>query len=157
MTKQDDEKSMSDDEAEERDEESRSAPRSLDYRAPTAPTGGGFFHVYKSGQGYWTRMGTAGAAALLGLFTAEFMYSQAPARITYFQHHKTALLIIIGGMLAVYALIGFWLMNKPGNVDFLIATDSEMKKVNWTSRKDLIGSTKVVIFFMFMIAALLFA
>ena len=43
-------------------------------------------------------------------------------------------------------------MNKPTNVDFLIATDSEMKKVNWTSRKELIGSTKVVIVFMFLIA-----
>src|SRR3712207_7866772 len=44
------------------------------------------------------------------------------------------------------------LMNKPANVDFLIATDSEMKKVNWTSRRELIGSTKVVIVFMFLIA-----
>src|SRR3712207_9446120 len=48
------------------------------------------------------------------------------------------------------------LMNKPANVDFLIATDSEMKKVNWTSRRELIGSTKVVIVFMFLIAAFLF-
>jgi preprotein translocase SecE subunit len=48
------------------------------------------------------------------------------------------------------------MMNKPSNVDFLIATDSEMKKVNWTSRKDLIGSTKVVIIFMFLIAFFLF-
>jgi preprotein translocase SecE subunit len=47
-------------------------------------------------------------------------------------------------------------MNKPANVDFLIATDSEMKKVNWTSRRELIGSTKVVIIFMFAIAAILF-
>ena len=46
-------------------------------------------------------------------------------------------------------------MNKPSNVDFLVATDREMKKVNWTSRKDLIGSTKVVIVFMFLIALIL--
>ena len=32
-----------------------------------------------------------------------------------------------------------------------------MKKVNWTSRRELIGSTKVVIIFMFLIAFLLFA
>jgi preprotein translocase SecE subunit len=31
-----------------------------------------------------------------------------------------------------------------------------MKKVNWTSKKDLIGSTKVVIAFMFLIAFFLF-
>jgi preprotein translocase subunit SecE len=49
------------------------------------------------------------------------------------------------------------MMNKPNNADFLIATDSEMKKVNWTSRRELFGSTKVVIIFMFLIAFLLFA
>jgi preprotein translocase SecE subunit len=32
-----------------------------------------------------------------------------------------------------------------------------MKKVNWTSRQELMGSTKVVILFMFVIAAFLFA
>jgi preprotein translocase SecE subunit len=58
--------------------------------------------------------------------------------------------------LAGFALLCYWLMNKPTHVDFLIATDSEMKKVNWTSRKELIGSTKVVVVFMFLIAFLLF-
>jgi preprotein translocase SecE subunit len=55
-----------------------------------------------------------------------------------------------------FAALAWWLMNKQDNVDFLIATDSEMKKVNWTSRKELIGSTKVVIVFMFLIAMFLF-
>ena len=57
---------------------------------------------------------------------------------------------------ALFALLVWHLTNKPSNVDFLVATDSEMKKVNWTSRKELIGSTKVVIFFMFLIAVILF-
>ncbi|MEO6436831.1 MAG: hypothetical protein ABIP55_13865, partial [Tepidisphaeraceae bacterium] len=39
---------------------------------------GGFFHVYKKGQGYWTRMGTAAAAALIGALTAHFFYSYLP-------------------------------------------------------------------------------
>jgi preprotein translocase SecE subunit len=33
----------------------------------------------------------------------------------------------------------------------------EMKKVNWTSRRELIGSTKVVVSFMFLTAIFLFA
>ena len=32
-----------------------------------------------------------------------------------------------------------------------------MKKVNWTSKKELWGSTKIVIIFMFLIAIMLFA
>ena len=47
-------------------------------------------------------------------------------------------------------------MNKPTSVDFLIATDSEMKKVNWTTKKELMGSTKVVIGFVFVMAIVLF-
>ena len=58
--------------------------------------------------------------------------------------------------LAAYSLLGFWYTNKASTVDFLVATDSEMKKVNWTTRKELIGSTKVVILFMFLIAISLF-
>ena len=122
--------------------------------------GGGFFHIYKKGQGYWTRMGTAGCAALIGLLTASFLYQHLPVWIgaggmTQASARSTSL-YIIAAFLAGYSLLVFWLMNKPSNADFLIATDSEMKKVNWTSRKELIGSTKVVIIFMFLIAILLF-
>ncbi|QOV89205.1 preprotein translocase subunit SecE [Humisphaera borealis] len=60
------------------------------------------------------------------------------------------------GFGVIFFGIAIRLMNKPDNVDFLIATDSEMKKVNWTSRKELVGSSKVVILFMFFIAAYLF-
>ena len=49
-----------------------------------------------------------------------------------------------------------YITNRPTNVDFLIATDSEMKKVNWSTRAELIGSTKVVILFVLLIAVALF-
>src|SRR5438093_1481953 len=124
---------------------------------PQPPPGQGFFHIYKSGQGYWTRMGTAAGAVLLGLLTADFVYRQIPPQIEYLNKHRGVALWISLGFLAAYSALVWWVMNKPRNADFLIATDSEMKKVNWTSRKDLIGSTKVVIFFMFLIAFLLFA
>ena len=65
-------------------------------------------------------------------------------------------LIAALAFLALYVPLVYHFVNKASNVDFLIATDSEMKKVNWTSRRELIGSTKVVIVFMFFIAFLLF-
>jgi preprotein translocase subunit SecE len=121
----------------------------------------GFFRIYKPGQGYWTRMGTVGAAALLGALTAHFLYRHMPvwlgnAGMTPERATPTAI-YIIAALFIAYGLGVFYLINKPSNADFLIATDSEMKKVNWTSRKELIGSTKVVIIFMFLIAFLLFA
>jgi preprotein translocase SecE subunit len=92
---------------------------------------------YKKGQGNWTAWGLTPVAQL-----AE---QPSPKRQ-------------VGGSIPSWrvVLLGFWVMNKPTNVDFLIATDSEMKKVNWTSRKDLIGSTKIVIIFMFSVAIFLF-
>jgi preprotein translocase SecE subunit len=34
---------------------------------------------------------------------------------------------------------------KPGSVDFLIATEGEMKKVNWSTRREVVGSATAVI------------
>jgi preprotein translocase SecE subunit len=131
---------------------------------------GGFFTIYKKGQGYWTRVCTAAGAGLLLLLTLSFLWKQIPFIQPWFTPdnptgQQNALgyvratrfmigaCVVLGGGLAWFC----WsLMNRPTNVDFLIATDSEMKKVNWTSKKELIGSTKVVIFFMFLIALVLF-
>ena len=118
------------------------------------PSVGGYFTIHKKGQGYWTRMGTAFGAALILALTAYTIHNEAP-RIGLGNHRQLATGIAIG-VFVVGAAVAWYLMNKPSNVDFLIATDSEMKKVNWTSRKDLIGSTKVVIVFMFLIALFLF-
>ena len=121
----------------------------------------GFFHVYKPGQGYWTRMGTAGAAALIAALTAYFLYHQLPVWLRNVGVSDTAArptsLYIIAALLIAFGAFVWYMMNKPANADFLIATDSEMKKVNWTSRRELWGSTRVVIIFMFLIAFLLFA
>jgi preprotein translocase subunit SecE len=46
---------------------------------------------------------------------------------------------------AAVAAIEYYYMNRPGAVDFFIATESEMKKVSWSSRSELLGSTMVVI------------
>jgi len=122
-----------------------------------APAKAGFFAIYKKGQGYWTRMGTAIGAGLLGLLLVGQIYSRVPAFMRGDAHRASKIAMIAAVVFgAIYAFFAWRLMNKPSNVDFLIATDSEMKKVNWTSRRELIGSTKVVIGFMFAIAICLF-
>jgi preprotein translocase SecE subunit len=83
-------------------------------------------------------------------------HGDLPPRIPFLRENKNVAIAIAIGFLALAALVIFWFINRPNTADFLIATDSEMKKVNWTSRKDLIGSTRVVIIFMFLIAGLLF-
>jgi preprotein translocase subunit SecE len=139
------------------------------YEHPTPPSAldsGGYFHIYKKGQGYWTRMGTVAGAGLLGLLTGNFLYTQierelstqsAAALMTrlHLQDPRGAYLAV-ALFAAAYAWLAFHLMNRPAYADFLIATDSEMKKVNWTTQKELMGSTKIVIGFVFVMAVVLF-
>ncbi len=134
------------------------APKPAPKPAAAPKTQGGFFTIYKKGQGYWTRMGTLAGAALIGLWAAYFLFSHLQVWVQDAQNrpmNKLNMGIVIL-FLVVYSLIAWVLMNRPGNVQFLIETDSEMKKVNWTSKQELIGSTKVVIGFMFLTAAFLF-
>jgi len=56
---------------------------------------------------------------------------------------RTAIPVIV---LVLAAYLIFWLVGRqPKVVDFLIATEGEMKKVNWSTRKEVWGATKVVI------------
>jgi preprotein translocase SecE subunit len=60
---------------------------------------------------------------------------------------------VAGAILLLGAIITFYQVGvrKP-TVEFLIATDAEMKKVNWSSRREIMGSTYVVIGACFLIA-----
>ena len=69
----------------------------------------------------------------------------------FLQAGGVAVLILIGA-----ALIFYYVGAKPGSSEFLIATDGVMKKVNWSTRKDIIGSTWVVIIWSALIAGGLF-
>jgi len=120
-------------------------------------TGPNFFTIYKKGQGYWTRMGTAIGAAFLGVMVAFELYNQLPTFLSGAQKHDQHVALVVALLfLVAYVIAAFWFTNKRTTVDFLVATDSEMKKVNWTTRAELIGSTKIVILFMFLVAIYLF-
>lgn len=70
----------------------------------------------------------------------------------YLQAAVAGLIVVLGSALTYY-YVG---LNRR-SCEFLIATDNEMKKVNWSTRKDVIGSTWVVIAAAFLLAAGLFA
>jgi preprotein translocase SecE subunit len=69
----------------------------------------------------------------------------------YLQAIVAGSLILLGTVLTAY-FVG---ANRT-SADFLIATDAEMKKVNWTTYKQVKGSTIVVIVAAFLIAGILF-
>lgn len=65
---------------------------------------------------------------------------------------------VVGVMVLIGAMLTYWLVGaKRATAEFLISTDGEMKKVNWSTFKDVRGSTMVVISASFILAAGLFA
>jgi preprotein translocase SecE subunit len=65
--------------------------------------------------------------------------------------------IVAGSLILVgTVLIAYFVAANRRSADFLIATDAEMKKVNWTTYKQVKGSTIVVIVAAFLIAGILF-
>jgi preprotein translocase subunit SecE len=117
-----------------------------------------FFTVYKKGQGVYTRYGTAAGAALLIIVLGLFIYDQSNAVIQQYnpQAGRAIPAAITAAVVAIGAIVAWRIMNAPNSANFLISTDSEMKKVSWPSREELIGSTRIVILFLFVIALLLF-
>ena len=53
--------------------------------------------------------------------------------------------LVPAGVCAVFAAVIYWLSNKPVIADFLIAAEGEIKKVSWSSRKEIVNSTLIVI------------
>ncbi len=124
---------------------------------PVAPEGG-FFERYKPEQGKWTRTGTfVGLLALIvwgGLFLNE--------RLDVFAGDAWWQLLITPGIpLILVTVCGFaaWWISycRPQSSDFMIATEGEMKKVSWSSRREVIGSTRVVIVITLLLAVMLFS
>lgn len=102
--------------------------------------------IYKKGQGYWTRTMSAVALGTLVLMGVAWLWDVlAVASIgelepVYVQGGASIVAVIVIG------LVGWWLIGRnPRSVDFMIATEGELKKVNWSSRREVLGSTWVVI------------
>ncbi len=118
---------------------------------------GGAFKQYKPEQGKWTRLGTFGGLILLILWGCYFLFNQLQI------HEGPAawqMLVTRGIPAAVAVILGYvaWWVSYSGrkSSDFMIATEGEMKKVSWSTRREIIGSTKVVIMFTVLMASCLF-
>ena len=55
----------------------------------------------------------------------------------------TAVAIALGTAITVFTY--YLVFVKPRSVDFLVATEGEMKKVNWSTRREVVGSTTAVV------------
>jgi preprotein translocase SecE subunit len=113
--------------------------------------------IYKPGQGFYTRVCSAAGFAILTLMGVAWLWKLL-ANTTIIGgepvYGQATVAVIV---LAIVGVLGYFILGvKHRTVDFMIATEGEMKKVNWSTRKEIMGSTALVIAFTVFIAVLCF-
>ncbi len=116
-----------------------------------------FFNIYKRGQGKYTRLCSAFAAAIIAGLGCLQLYNQLEAT-SWGLSNRAAMWIatmVPTGLFVVLALLIFWLVNKHRVADFMIASEGEMKKVSWSSKQEIAVSTFIVIVVVIIMALIL--
>ena len=107
--------------------------------------------MYKPGQGKYTRLGSGlSVAAIVGIGCYLLFKMLADSDVSLWISTMVPTVILVACCVFLY-----WLLNKPSVADFMIAAEGELKKVNWSSRKEVAVSTFIVILVVLAMAALL--
>jgi preprotein translocase subunit SecE len=107
--------------------------------------------IYKPGQAKYTRLGTGFSVAAIvaaGCYNLFVLLRGSDVNLWITTMVPAAVLVAM-------SVLTYWLLNKPAVADFLIAAEGELKKVNWSSRKEIVVSTFVVILVVLAMSALL--
>ena len=101
--------------------------------------------IRKFGQGYWTRVMSVVGFGLVAVLGAIWIWRMLDTVSVGFP----SIYLASGVSMLFLALVGaalWWFVGwNARSVDFLVATEGEMKKVNWSTKHELVGSTVVVI------------
>jgi preprotein translocase subunit SecE len=109
------------------------------------------FEIYKPNQGKYTRLYSAFGASLVAGIGCYQLYNilQGTDLGLWVQ------IMVPASAFVVLSVFFFWFVNRPTVADFMVTAENEMKKVNWSSRGEIIASTLVVIVVVIILAALL--
>jgi preprotein translocase subunit SecE len=107
--------------------------------------------VYKRGQGKYTRLISAlGGAVIVAIGCLQLYRTLDAADISLW----VETMVPVGLFIALSVLM-MWMVNNPSIADFMISAEGEMKKVNWSTRQEVVVSTVVVISVVIILAVLL--
>jgi preprotein translocase subunit SecE len=115
------------------------------------------FDIYKRGQGKYTRLCSAFGFGIIVALGCLQLYKWLRA-LDLGLSPRTALWVVTmlpAGILVGCCLLIFWLINKPSVADFMVAAEGEVKKVSWSSKREVAVSTFVVIVVVAVMAVLL--
>jgi preprotein translocase SecE subunit len=109
------------------------------------------FDIYKRGQGKYTRLYSAfGAVIIAGLGCLQ-LYKKLQATDVGLWVET----MVPAGLFVALGFLIFWLVNNQSVANFMIAAEGEMKKVSWSSRKEIAVSTFIVIVVVIIMGVLL--
>lgn len=111
---------------------------------------------YKWGQGKNTRLYSAVSVAVLAAIGCWILYRKIEASVDVTAALGLWITVIVP--LAIFAAVAaflYWLVNKPTVADFMISAEGELKKVSFSSKKEIAVSTFVVIVVVFAMALML--
>lgn len=111
--------------------------------------------IFKPGQGKWVRWATVAGAGALAIAGAAFIREQIQI-FAFADNEFVPALVPIVFLLIVAYLIYRFVGRSESVVNFMIATEGEMKKVNWSSRREVWGATRVVIVTVIALSFILF-
>jgi len=114
--------------------------------------------VYKPGQGYYTRLGTAIGIGVLTVTGAAFLLNELSTLGLEAKYLLPVQYGVTFGFIVAMGVLVYWIagIGRKSN-DFFIATEGEMKKVRWSTRKEVVRSTRVVIVTVVVLGVFLFA
>jgi preprotein translocase SecE subunit len=108
--------------------------------------------IHRKGQGVWARLSAYGLGGLLVVLGAWSLYAainvpgqfrlvdaELPIVGTVTGYKVIALVVGLAGLFGLH-----WVLNRPKNVDLLIETEQEMKKVSWPTLSEVWNATLVV-------------
>ena len=113
------------------------------------------FRIFKPGQGAYVRWGTAAGLGIISVAGADFVFKRM-ALLNLKDMLWVRFFVPVAVVVALFYLIYHFVGRGETVVNFMIATESEMKKVNWSTRREVIGATKIVIVTTLALAAILF-
>lgn len=114
--------------------------------------------IYKRGQGSAARVTTAIGLGLFGLFGLYDLYTKGldtwdtPA-FAGIEWRMIVTSVVAAGCAALVA----WVVNGRKTTDFLIVTESELRKVSWPTRRELQRQTTVVVVFTLLLGVIIFS
>jgi preprotein translocase subunit SecE len=111
---------------------------------------------YKWGQGKDTRLYSAVTIAVIAAIGCWRLHEKLKATMDTTQTLGLWLSICVPlGLIAVIAGLLYWLSNRPSVADFLISAEGELKKVSFSSKREIAVSTTVVIVVVLLMSAML--